>query len=364
VVPISVIREAIEGGANLSGEAIDYLQRTLRGFGALENLPTPKTKADLDPAQLGALRLPDYVENIEYKTTDKGVLVPEKTIDIADLKGRILTPAYGDRTYAGSTLDEIAGVKLDRSVDMEGGNQFMRNVDPGVWASEKKAMERKAAAMAKIRKDTGEDPLMVYTAMSGQSGDASDMMADATMGMVELSKIAKKSAKAYDDTIKKMVDPEWPGILSKGAREYVNKMPMTASRELWQQMDKKMFKDMGFPDVGVIRTSITDRELLTVPSFTTGKGISSLSSTKTFPSKHQTYNTEVRGDYLGALPKQVPGQLVWRDFFKNMAERLETTGKSNPQRAMLMTPSIQQRVDDQMIDEISQFTEAFGGQTK
>jgi hypothetical protein len=354
-----IIKELVEGGVNLSEEAIEYLQRTLRGFGALENLPPPKTKADLDPAELGATRLPDYAENIEYKTTPDGVLIPEKSIDIADLKGRLLTPAYGDRTYAGAFLDEIGGVKLDQPVVMQGGNQFMRIDDPGVWASEKSAMRTKAKAMGQM-----EDPLMVYTAMSGQAGDASKMMSDATIGMIEQSKITKEAAKTYDDVIKERVDPDWPGILSTDVRTYLDNMPMTTRRELWQQMDKASFKKMGFPDVGVIRASITDPDLLTVPSFSTGKAISSIDSAETFPSKHLTYNTEVRGDYLGALPNQVPGELVWRDFFQKIGERAKTTGVANPQRAFLMTPSIQQRVDDQMIDEVSQFLEFFGGQTK
>ena len=49
--------------------------------------------------------------------------------------------------------------------------------------------------------------------------------------------------------------------------------------------------------------------------------------------------------------------LIFRDFFTNMAERLKLTGKSNPQRAFLMTPSISQKVDQQMIDEVNEFQE-------
>ena len=97
---------------------------------------------------------------------------------------------------------------------------------------------------------------------------------------------------------------------------------------------------------------------MTSPSFTTGRSIGSLESTQTFPSTHQTYNTEVIGKYEGALPKDVPGDLVWRDFFENMGQRLKETGKANPQRAFLMTPSIQQKVDQQMVDEVSAFTQA------
>ena len=329
----------------------EQIIRSQEGYGALKNLPKP-TKPQLDPAGIGGTKLPAFVEDIEYKTTDKGILIPRKEIDISELQGRVLTPAYGDRTYAGGTLDEIAGVKLDQPVEMQGGNQFMREGE-GLWASEKQAMETKAKAMSEM-----DDPLMVYTAMSGQSGDFSRMMSNATMGIVEKSKITKKAAKSYDDRIKETVDPNWVGILNPNAREYIEKMAGTDRRLLWQEMDADKWKKQGFPDVGVIRASITEPELLTSPSFTTGRSIGSLESTQTFPSTHQTYNTEVIGKYEGALPKDVPGDLVWRDFFENMGQRLKETGKANPQRAFLMTPSIQQKVDQQMVDEVSAFTQA------
>tara|TARA_R110002096_G_scaffold434928_1_gene658797 strand:+ start:43 stop:1116 length:1074 start_codon:yes stop_codon:yes gene_type:complete len=355
---MSILSALLKGGRNLTDDALEYLKdyiRSSEGYGALGDLIKP-VKKDLDPAGLGGTRLPDFVEDIEYKTTDQGILIPEQTIDISELQGRTLTPAYGDRTYAGKTLDEIAGVKLDQPVEMQGGNEFMRLNDEGLWASEQAAMNTKAKAMGKM-----DDPLMAYTAMSGQSGDFSKMMSDATMGMIEQSKITKKAAKSYDDLIKKNVDPDWIGILNPKARKYINNMSGSDRRLLWQEMDKDSFKKQGFPDLGVIRTAITDPELLTTPSFTTGRSIGALDSIITQPSTHQTYNTEVVGKYLGGLPKDVPGELIWRDFFEEMAKRKETTGKANPQRAFSMTPSIKQKVDQQMVDEVSKFTEILKG---
>ena len=335
-------------------EIVQKFIRQREGYGALKNLKKP-TKTDLDPAEMGATKLPDFVEDIEYKATDTGVLIPRKEIDISELQGRVLTPAYGDRTYAGKTLEEIAGVKLDQPVDMQGGNQFMRSGE-GIWASEKNAMQNKARAMGKM-----DDPLMVYTSMAGQSGDASKMMSDATLGMIEQSKITKKSAKSYDDLIKEKVDPNWVGILNPKVREYVDNMPMTARRELWQQMDKNSFKEIGFPDLGVIRTAITEPALLTTPAFATGRSIGALDSIKTSPSRHKTYSTEVQGKYRGALPVDVPGELIWRDFYEKMAKRYAETGKVNVQRAFLTTPSVNQKVDQQMVDEVSRFTELLKG---
>ena len=79
------------------------------------------------------------------------------------------------------------------------------------------------------------------------------------------------------------------------------------------------------------------------------------------PSTHRTYDTEIPGEYIGSLDSDVPGQLIFRDFFTKMAQRLKDTGVSNPQRGFLMTPSISQKVDQQMIDEVSEFQELMQG---
>ena len=338
---------------------LEQIIRSTEGYGALGSLPKP-TKVQLDPAGLGGNKLPDFAENIEYTTTDQGMLVPKKEFKLEENIGRTLTPAYGDRTYADKTLTQIQGpdgslITLDQPVNMQGGSDFMRSGD-GVWASEKGAMNTKAKAMGEM-----DDPLMVYTSMAGQAGDASKMMSDATIGMVEQSPITKKAAKAYDEKIKNMLDPNWPGITSPNVREYLDNMPMTARRELWQEMDKKIYKDIGFPDLGVIRASITEPDMLTSPSFTTGRSFGALDSVNTSPSTHETYNTKVKGTYQGGLSQPVPGDLVWRDFFGDMAQRKIETGKANPQRAFLMTPSIQQKVDQQMVDEVGAFTEMLKG---
>ena len=87
---------------------------------------------------------------------------------------------------------------------------------------------------------------MIYTAMAGQAGDFSKMMSDTTLDIIKQSNISKKSAKEYDDRIKKEVDKNWPGILSENIDEYVDNMPGTKRRELWQRMDAKQYRDLGF----------------------------------------------------------------------------------------------------------------------
>jgi hypothetical protein len=330
---------------------IDQFLRSVRGYGALGDLPKP-TKPQFDPAEMGKTKLPTFVEDVPFERTESGLAVPEKKLKIEELEGRVLTPAYGDRTASDATLTSVGGTQLATPVKLEGGHGFMREGE-GLWASEFPAMKSKASAMEKM-----DDPLMVYTAMAGQAGDFSKMMSETTLDIIKQSNINKKSAKIYDDLIKeKLKLKNWPGILSENIDEYVDKLPGTIRRELWQQMDKKAFQDLGFPNMGVIRTAISDAQLLTVPSFASGRSIGQPTSLELRPSTHGTYGTEIIGDYKGSLDFDVPGEIIFRDFFTNMAQRLKETGKSNPQRAFLMTPSISQKVDKQMIDEVNEFQE-------
>ena len=329
---------------------IDRFLRSVRGYGALGDLPKP-TKGVLDPAEMGGVKLPTFVEDIPFTKTESSLAVPEKKIKIEDLKDKVLTPAYGDRTDIG-TLTEVGDVKLKTPVALEGGHGYMREGE-GLWASQYKEMVKKANAMKKM-----DDPLMIYTAMAGQAGDFSKMMSDTTLQIIKQSNISKKSAKIYDNLIKDRLKlKDWPGILSPNIDEYVDKLPGTVRRELWQQMDKKDFQDLGFPNMGVIRTAISDAQLLTVPPYAAGRSIGQPSSLEIRPSTHKTYDTEIPGEYIGSLDFDVPGQLIFRDFFTKMAQRLKDTGKSNTQRALLMTPSISQKVDQQMIDEVNEFQE-------
>ena len=125
---------------------IDRFLRSVRGYGALGDLPKP-TKGVLDPAEMGGVKLPTFVEDITFTKTESGLAVPEKKIKIEDLKDRVLTPAYGDRTDIG-TLTKVDDIELTTPVKLEGGHGYMREGE-GLWASQYKEMVKKANAMKK-----------------------------------------------------------------------------------------------------------------------------------------------------------------------------------------------------------------------
>ncbi len=350
--------------------------------GLLSTLIDPEAqkfnKEVLDPAGLSGVKMPTFADKIPYSTVKSSEeMIPVKDVDISQFKGSIMTPAYGDRTYGGKLLTDIGDVKLTQPVDMQGGHDFMRFLRTGLWASEKSAMDKKAKFYDELV-EKGEDPLMMYTAMAGQSADFSHHMSDAMMGIIEQSPITKKAAKKFDDFVKntgkkydKKITPgdkKWPGILSPDARRYLLE-DMTGSdrRLLWQQMDKKEYAEMGFPFVGAVRAAITDPKLINSPYFISGQsigrarggGLLDMNDPKydnyggVMP--HKSYDSQIEGDYLGKLMRNVPAEIIFRDFFD--ARRKAGIAASGDQRSFMMSPYIAQRVDNRMIDDVSRYLE-------
>lgn len=311
------------------------------------------------PASDINLRKP--VDEMVFGVIDKGDLSPAKTIDIADLEGRVLMPAYGDRTRAGGLLTSVDGEELMSPVDLQGGADFMRS-QGGIWASEPDAMKTKAKYILNTAREIEDAPILAYTAMGAQAGDFSRMMSDAVMGQLRPSMgnvIDPEVVTRFDNYVTKNVDKNWPGILSAEASNYIPNMTGSNRRLLWQEMDKKAYRDAGFPDVGATRLAITDPRLLDAQPFDTGLTFGRVDVeaplTETTPDVHSTYRSQIHGDYVGGLLGNVPGEMVWRDFFN--ARRASSAAPSTDQRAFMMTPSVRQKVDAQMVDEISRYLE-------
>jgi hypothetical protein len=311
------------------------------------------------PASDIKLRKP--VDEMTFGITDKGDLSPAKTIDIANLEGRVLVPAFGDRTRAGGLLTSIDGTDLPNPVDLQGGADFMRS-QGGIWASEPDAMRTKAKYVAKAAQEAGDAPVLAYTAMGAQSGDFSRMMSDAVMGQLRPSMgnmIDPAAVTRFDDYVVKNVDPNWPGILNQGAADYIPEMTGSNRRLLWQEMDKGVYREAGFPDVGATRLAITDPRLINAQPFDTGLTFGSVDVaaplTETTPDIHSTYRSQIHGDYVGGLLDNVPGDMIWRDFFGT--RRAAGASPASDQRAFMMTPSIKQKVDAQMVEEVSRYLE-------
>ncbi len=290
--------------------------------------------------------------NVVPKFEDAGRLGDINALDFDELLGKTLTPAYGDRTMAGGVLSGYDEVSFP-PVDMHGGQAFPREAGTGAWASEIGPMNAKARIVKELI-DAGEDPRMIYTTMGAQSGDFSQMMADAMTGQIGGAEISEAAKSAFDDRMVKIIGDQWPGINNpKG----IDNLPGSTRWAVWQEMDRAKWRDQGFPDVGRTRLAITDRQLLDADPFDTGLSVTKPSGILNDPNvQHPTYSTQIDGEYLGDT-EMVPGSIVWRDFF-NKRRKAHASPASDQRAFMMNSPTITQKVDQQMVDEVHAFLEA------
>lgn len=348
-------------GALRSGAA-----RSVEEIAAARLAAPAKNPEFYHPASRVKLQQPlsEILPQLERPEAPEGFLQPQRTLDLEDLEGEVLAPAFWDRTATGGLLTRVLGEELSEPVPLQGGADFMRSPG-GVAASVPDAMDRKARALEEIADAAGQEPLLAYTAMGAQAGDFSKMMSGAVMGQLRPSRrnsIEPEVVSLYDDFVRDKVDPNWPGILSPNAGEYVDGMTGSNRRLLWQEMGKGEYAKAGFPDIGAIRLAITDPRLIDAQPFDTGLTVSRMNQgfevTPTPSDVHQTYGGRMSGEYVGGLSQQIPGELVWRDFFN--ARRAANTRPADDQRAFMMTPSVNQKFTGQQIEDIQRYLRLIG----
>ena len=333
------------------------------------------TKDQLDPVrQAGSSKgfyknkAPNYVPDIDVKSTDQGILIPEKQIKIEDLKGSKLIPLVADRTDAGKVVTGIRGGARDYDfevpVELQGGRGFMRFPDTGAFASMESVMSRQAEEAARIGEE-GLNAKGVYMSMSPEGGDFSTMMSDVVMEMMKQSPIKKKDIKELSNWVKENVDPDFIGFddLDAAKKYLVANVPGTRRQLIWKQLDKKApdgqtYVEKGFPTMGDARVAISDPKLLDTPNLE-GSSIANFDTSGrliTDPVRqHKTYSSQIgptgAAGYAGEL-EPIPYEILMRPFFeKRRAADIPTSGD---QRSLTMS-DISTEVDDQMIEEVNEY---------
>lgn len=294
-----------------------------------------------------------------------------KNADI--LVGDVLVSAFGDRAAADQSITKYGGQTLSKPVDLFGGGGYMREPNDFIWASDAE-VTRPQLRQLMLGAEEGGNPKMVYTSMGAQATDfATDDLLRNYIRDVDVDPelravLAERLAKSKDFT-----DKDFPmddlisggnsrrnvrGLLD-GVESYFDTLNGSNRRAVWQAMDNAAFRDAGIP-VGEARLAMTDPDLLYANPFDSGLNIGRPDldgGDISMSSNHPIYPTAIRGVYEGSTPVQIPGAILWRDFFN--ARRGEGGGlPGSDQRSFLMShKNMRQKVDRQMEDEIGQFRE-------
>lgn len=291
---------------------------------------------------------------------------PVKDIDWGDLQGSTIIPFVGDRTNVG-TLTHVLGNKLSDQVKLYGGKDFMRGADDGVWASERGNMVPLSKAAKKY-----ENPIGVYAPMAAKGSDFAHMTNDVLKQLWSPALLTKKGVELVDDIIKTGKGIDGDGTYKNAKKELIN-VPSVASKEFSalieshsglrkayiQALDRKAVKDEGGPDMGAIRHAITDPELRMVPNPDSlamndqlmGWGVSRIDPDGTLvDGSHPTYNTDIKGDYLGRAAL-IPRSVLMRDF--NRLRRSKNADLFRDARSIFTGPTQwAQPIDQELVDAI------------
>ncbi len=321
------------------------------------------------PASNVRMNTPIEEQNVERIT--RGKAAKRKNTDFK--VGDVLISAFGDRAAADVDIGGFGGETLSSPVSLFGGGGYMREPNDYIWASDE-GVTSPLLRQIMYAADEGKNPKMVYTSMGAQAGDfATDNLLRDYIRNIDIDPslrgvLAERLAKSKDFTDKNFpMDDLVSGGNSRrnsiglldGVEEYFDNLNGSNRRAIWQAMDNATFRDAGIP-VGEARIAMTDPDLLYANPFDSGLNVGrpDLSSREiSMTSDHPIYPTAIRGQYEGSTPVQIPGSILWRDFFN--ARRGEGGGlPGSDQRSFLMShPNMRQEVDRQMEDEIGQFIE-------
>lgn len=317
-------------------------------YTSLLNRPTSKGK--VDPNAIGA----DFVQTRK--------LTPRRHITPEDLQGGNLILTTADRTRAGGELRGLRGREFERPVDMQGGQDFIRDHFDGVWASDRPVIRKLASQAA----EGGDRPayLMPVT-MAGVSGDFSHMMAD-TM-LEQMRALPASSLKALDDRLRQGKKANTFEGLSFAHRDVdevrdqlMNDWPGTRRADLWKHLDTGTIEAEGV-SVGDARLAITDPNLAHMPSEIVGYNIGRMTpeiiDKPAIP--HSTYSTQIGGSFEGSFDRPMPASVLFPDFYGSLAAR--GTARDKYTRALMMN-KVTQPADQRWLDRVMPQWERMGAE--
>jgi hypothetical protein len=247
--------------------------------------------------------------------------------------GGTLIGLGGDRSRLGR-MTHINNKPLNWPVDLHAGTDYMLEPNVGqVWANAK----THASGIEKmIGKAAEKGPILgAFQAMGPQSVDSSHNMFDALMAQIDTGAIDKADAEKFDSILrsgahmgkasKEMAKGAeamkgWPGIMNpKEASEFARTVPGSHRSLIVKMMDTAMWRNKGFPLVGVTRAAITEPEILAAKNNAVGHRVVELDPDEMMRNvrdsgfTHSTYTEPTGGRYAGDVPF-LPRQDVFGDY--------------------------------------------------
>jgi len=227
-----------------------------------------------------------YQTNQDYRTQEQDRLIggrytqPENLFmqsgTYEDLLGKPLVILPADKTIYGK-IDRVAGVDID-PVLSEGGPQHLDRY--GNWMSMRGAAKTKQAHINRVREETQQDPVLMYTAMANEGSNFSVPPSNIAVNMIKAQgDLTRDQANMLDTAIANLnqktqdfkgIPQSWDGYESpEQLLNWLTTDSPTASagnkRKAFmgdQILNKPAFKTAGFPIPNDIYSVVNEQDML------------------------------------------------------------------------------------------------------
>ena len=342
-----------------------------------------------------------YDWEAETSLVDAGYTAPA-LITPSQMQGSDIYFLAGDRTAGGRQVDRVGNLQLQRPVRLEAGGEYMDTED--LWASHSGVMKPKQNVFSDPA-NQDKDIRVAFSPMGERSGDFarhqgqlySEMMYSSSMPakvvktvntelrnivsefrQKSLAKVNAKRAKDGLKPLKRVTLSDIPSVNSPEFRDWFDtQSPEQVRKPFLQRMDQSDLKALeGLPDVGEMRWSATNPELIQSPSFSSGYRFGTPDIGRGLLSAdHPSYDTKISkapgtgSETFGAdvpwtisardtaLPRLAAAALEKGTFKPGQNQRFSGRSYTLPsdQRVFTMNPKTKQTADQQYVDEASTY---------
>ena len=319
---------------------------------------TGSEDAEAGPLTAGARRLIDsrFSSAVGGGNERKGVLEAVETMqtgvdprlmdtglqrNLYDFEGSPYILTQSDRSAAGGILDSIHGKAID-PVDLRGGRDFM--FDPSsqgqVWASDPGVVNSLHKRASELKKEFGQDPLILPYTMAPTGIDFSTMPLD-TMINYARQGMSKTNIKKLDRQIKAVI-PEWGGISDPASNAIFGQVKGPARKKIADIIDKSYRDVNGGLSISEARAATTDAGQY-MEAEGTLKNIGRIDSSAGLiaESGHPTYRGGLPGEGIGTLAESINARPLMENNGRVLANDMSDI------RALSMNHGLSQGVIDE-----------------
>jgi hypothetical protein len=277
------------------------------------------------------------VEALTVETTPNRVAAPE--VSIYDYEGRPFITSMSDLSAAGDEITAVNDVPLSMAVQRQGGQDYMFDNPDAVWAADRGNAAAHMGLAARLRDETGQDPIFMPWAMGPKAIDFSHMPRE-LMLQVAAANAGRRERDALSRDIRAVLpdfrDVEDPASLS------VFRAAAGAQRgDLNRLLDQR--RDAGGMGIGEARLAMSDLEQIGVP-LTSLRNVGVIDARGALGlSTHPSYNTAVPGAGLGRLRESIGALELLPELRQGLDDPFGfpvgvAPGRSSPLRSLQMKP--------------------------